>query len=340
MKTLTVEDIRATLREKIPEGLVVAEHNEFGHFYRHTKANQLFPSVTTKGSILDAPHLKKWAARKAAEHMVEKILENPKLYTSRESLEELAKAATLVHQDQFEEAGDIGGQTHKVIERYLEYWMTNEARPADIKMFMAHGTEEWDNRVFAGARSAELFCKEFYVKPIASEMLVASLRYRFAGTLDSLMMVLDIKQKGNRLCEDQMSIEGTTGREHDFIANSTSNPNKVACLHCGLKGEYVFAIVDWKTSNSIDKVEYAMQTAAYWQAFYEMTGLRPKKIYIVRLDKKFAKYDVSVLTHRSNAFKAFFHTTKIYDWLNDGTPKLMSASPKERVSLDSMLDPI
>jgi len=35
-----------------------------------------------------------------------------------------------------------------------------------------------------------------------------------------------------------------------------------------------------------------MQVSAYWWAFFEMTGLRPKHIYIVRLDKDKAKYEV------------------------------------------------
>ena len=195
-------------------------------------------------------------------------------------------------------------------------------RPDDIRRFIT-GDLCNDHRIYAIARSAEMFCKEWCVIPIASEMKIASVKYKFAGTLDGLMMVLNIVEKSNN-----------SACEHDFLHLSKSNPLKVKCLHCNLTGEYIFSVVDWKTSNSIDKVEYAMQTAAYWQAIYEMTGLKPKKIYIVRLDKTVAKYEVRVLTNRSEAFKAFVLATKLYDWLENGEEKLLLASPKERISLD------
>lgn len=340
MASLSIQQIRDILRDKIPEKTVVAEHTESGHFYRHVPTNQLFASVTTKGSILDAPHLKKWAARLAVDHLAQVLLAPGRIsIPSSEELDKLKHEAVLVHQDQFQEAGGVGTLAHGVIEDYLKEWIATDTRPADIRAFVTE--ESKDDRAIAAARSAELFCKQFHVRPVATEMKVASTKHRFAGTLDSLMMVLRVTDKGNNLCEEQLNFDGMPGRAHDFLQTSTSNPNKVKCMNCNLAGEYEFSIVDWKTSNSVDKVEYAMQTSAYWQALYEMTGLKPKRIYVVRLDKKMAKYDVVVLTNRAAAFKAFTHTAKIYEWLNDGVPKLMAANPKERVSLNSLVaDPL
>lgn len=338
---LNVQQIKDILKEKIPEGLIVAQHNERGHFYRYTPTGAVFPSVTTKCNILDAPHLKVWSARLAVEHFAAHFSES-------RDIEKLKHEAILVHQDQFKEAGDIGTRGHDVIDEYLKQWMRDGKRPSDIRDVvrdMIHknvdGDKYDDPRVFAIARSAELFCYEWNVIPLASEMRVASLRHKFAGTLDALMMVLHVKQKGDDSCEKQMAFDGSTGRDHDFLQTSTSRPNNVRCLNCGLTGEYEFALVDWKTSNSIDKVEYAMQTSTYWQGLFETAGLRTKRIYIVRLDKTKAKYEVRVLTNRSAAFRAFLQTSKVYDWLNDGHEKLVLANPRERVSLDDLqLDPL
>ena len=329
---LSALQIRDILREKIPANLVVAEHTETGHFYRHTPSNQLFASVTTKSGILDAPHLKKWAAKLAVEHLIQKIQLLPVENRTLPNMVSYQAEAILVHQDQFEEAGDVGTRGHKVVEDYLLQWMKTGVRPLDIRKFIT----ENDPRLYAISRSAEMFCKDFHVIPIVSEMFVCSPRYKFAGTLDSLMMVLNVKEKGDDSCARQLNIEGGQGREHELWQASTSNPNKVRCVHCGLSGEYEFAIVDWKTSNSIDKVEYAMQVSAYWQALFEMTGLRPKRMYIVRLDKSQAKYEVRTIVNRSASFKAFVNTAKVYDWLNDGAEKLVSINKKERVSIGDL----
>lgn len=323
MANLSAKVIKDILRDKIPDGLVVAEHNEFGHFYRERTTNQLFGSVTAKCGILEKPALKRWAANLAAEHVIASIIKNPSMSVA--DLEKVKTEAVLAHNDLFNDAGDTGNRGHKIIEEYLQVWMDSGVRPSDIRSFV----HDEDARVFAIARSAELFCKEYNVIPIASELLVASLKYKFAGTLDSLMMILNVNRKGENGCV------------HDFLQGSKRNVNKVVCMYCGLAGEYEFALVDWKSSNSIDKVEYAMQVSAYRQALFEMTGLQPKRMYIVRLDKNQAKYEVRAIMHYRAAFRAFVHAAKIYDWLNDGTEKLVSANLRERILLEDLqLNPL
>lgn len=330
MKTLTAQEIQAVLREKIPPGLIVPEHTATAHFYRHTPTEQRFASVTTKGGILDAPHLKKWAAGLAADYVLERV---PELYEGTiEVYDNIRKAAINAHQTIFEDAGDIGTIGHGFVDEYLQEWMQTGVKPADILKFVKHE----DARTFAIARSAELFMQKWRVMPIASELLVASLKYKFAGTLDALMMVTRVTEPGNGNCEEQMTIDNKPA-EHDYWSVSVSKPHKLRCMNCGQKAEEEFALVDWKTSNSIDKVEYAMQTSAYWQGIYELTGLKPKNIYIVRLDKKMAKFEVRKVVNRSAAFRGFTYCVKLYDWLNDGQDKLISMDQRERVSLASML---
>lgn len=276
----TVSRIRTTIAERIPENLIVPQHDEYGHKYRHTPTNQVFSSVTTKTSILDNERLKRWAARVGVEY----IDRNWDVINACSRLEREAhfKAATLAHEDELKDAGDIGTQGHGVVERYLNRWIETGERPDDIRRFILGQ----DARLWAIARSAEKFCIDFDVIPIVSELRVCSLKHKFAGTLDSLMLV----RKGDK---------------------------------------YIFAIVDWKTSNSVDKPEYAMQVAAYWQAFYEMTGLRPSELIIVQLDKDKMKYNCVRVVDRPKSFRAFKQVSNVYDFINDGVTKLYPFTPKK-----------
>lgn len=332
MKYQSVEEIQQILKEKIPSGLIVADHTETAHFYKHTPTGQRFASVTTKSGILDSPHLKKWAAGLAADFVLERV---PELYEGTDEVyDDIRKAAIMRHQTIFEDAGDIGTVGHGFVDQFLQVWLDTGVRPKDIVSFVDHE----DPRAFAIARSAELFMDEWEVRPIASELLVASLKHKFAGTLDALMEVARVTEKGNMDCMNQATIDGSKPT-HQYYELSKSSPGKLKCFNCGRKIEREFALVDWKTSNSIDKVGYAMQTCAYWYAIKELTGLAPKNIYIVRLDKKMARYEVRKVLARASAFRAFVNTTKIFDWLNDGIDKLEDVNARQRISLD-VFEPI
>ena len=312
---LSVAEIQKVIAEKIPDGLVVPEHDESGHHYRHVTTNLLLDSVTTKSSgILEAPHLKKWAAKLAVEH----IIENAHTVTNLEMLKE---SAILVHQDQFEDAGGIGTLGHKVIENYLDDWILTAEKPkADITTYI----KDNDARLFAIARSAEMFFYDFNFVPIASELFVASVKHKYAGTLDGLGLVM--MPQGD--CP-----KNHEGREHNWVNASSKNPYNKMCWFCDKKANYEFALIDFKTSNQIDKPEYAMQVSAYWTALKEMTGLKPSTLLIIRLDKKQAKYEVMKVVDRVSAFDAFKHIASVYDWLKSPAKRVVTVTPKEIISL-------
>lgn len=328
MKKKTVEEIRQILSEKIPKGIVTSEHTADSHFYRHNPSGNLYSSVTARCGILEAPHLKKWAAKLAVEFIIEKVGSGT---VDKARLEELKKPAIFAHQDAFESAGDVGTRGHAVIEDYLNEWMITGTRPSDIRKFIKD-TDKQDYRVFAIARSAEQFCIEYGAIPIASEMKIASVKHGYAGTLDSLMMISKVTKVGNGSCRGRKDMFGIPCG-CDYWRESNTDWTKLMCQQCGQKAEYVFSIVDWKTSNSIDKVEYAMQTAAYWEALKEMTGLRAKEIYVVRIDKDKAKYEVMRLADRSSAFKAFKHLSWVHGWLENGKDKMLDDRPKENIRI-------
>lgn len=274
----SVAEIQAIIAEKIPDGLIVPRHDSEGHKYEYTPSGIVYPSVTTRLEVVNNPHLKRWAARIAIEYIDRNWDIVP------QNREAHYKAATLAHEDELKDAGGIGTQGHQVIEDYMRVWLKSGVRPADIRTFI-YGE---DSRLWAITRSCEQFLTDFEVIPIASELLVASVKYGFAGTLDSLLMV----KKGDK---------------------------------------YVFAIGDWKSSNDIHKHEYAMQVAAYYRALFELTGLRPEELLIVRLDKERMKYEVLRVTDRPAAFRAFMHASKLYDYMNGTKSTLYPFNAKKEV---------
>jgi hypothetical protein len=96
---------------------------------------------------------------------------------------------------------------------------------------------------------------------------------------------------------------------------------------------YKFALIDWKTSNSLNKSSYIMQVSAYQEALREMTGLKPEELIIIRLDKHQAKYDAIKIIDPKSALKSFLSIARVYDWLNTQKVKMVSCNPKEIISL-------
>lgn len=319
---MQAEEIKAVLRDRLPLHPILAEHDERGHWYRYLNNGQLYPSVTGILSVLaGSDNLKKWAARLAVEHY-----EKHWRYGMKEDERELLrKASILAHQDAFEDAGHVGNFGHDIVENYLKDWMKTGERPIDIRTYVGHE----DSRRWAIARSAEMFCKDFFIEPIASELLVASPKYGFAGTLDSLMMVAKTLTK---------SKDPNCG--HHFISSSTKNPNRRMCAtlggQCGMEIEMELVLVDFKTSNSIDKEEYAVQVSAYAAALKEMVGIKVKHLMILRLDKEKAKYEMLRVEHPSEAFRAFKACNKIYGWKTNRKEKLNRWVEKQTIKIGSV----
>ncbi len=312
---MTAQQIREIIAEKIKEGDVIPCHNERGHRYKYTPTGAVNYSVTTKNSILDSPHIKAWAAGLAAEHIDrnwQSVCQNKGVS------DELRKAAVMAHNDVFEDAGQIGTLGHEVAERYMIQWMETGIRPENIIPFIIGE----DVRLYAIARSFEQFCIDFDIEPIASELLVINEKEKYGGTLDALMFVTKIIEKGDGSCSSEV---------HDWWETSSG---KKRCGKCRAKGKKIFALVDIKTSNQANKPEYAMQVSAYWYALAKMTGLRPTEILILQLDKKKMKYNVMRILNKSKAYSAFKYVAKVFDWLEDGQSKIVPYKVKQQVFLD------
>lgn len=83
------------------------------------------------------------------------------------------------------------------------------------------------------------------------------------------------------------------------------------------------AVLDWKSSNAVDKINYPLQVAAYIKFFEEMTGLKIKVAKIVHLSKDYDKFDLWNILKINAAYKAFKHLCAIYDWMNSRDEKIV-----------------
>lgn len=328
-KRLTPEELRALVAEKIPAGMVVAEHTESEHWYRHTPSGVLLPSVTTIAGLIQSPHLKRWAATVAIDY-----LEERSHYIGEDGIPaDLRKAAVLAHEGVFEDAGDIGTQGHDVIERYLRAWISSGERPgAPIDTFI---TGE-DHRLWAISGSAMKFMDKYQAIPIATEMKIAYVPPKnpqsgYGGTLDALMYLAFPEKEG------QKPLPGTGEHVHE-VMQIGSHWDRLECISCGAKWQYRFTLVDWKTSNSVnDKDEYVMQTSAYWKALKALIGIAPERIVIVRLDKAIAKYEPLEVIKPAQAFTAFSHLKHVYDYAKQKREtKSLALERKSLVSVDQL----
>lgn len=80
-------------------------------------------------------------------------------------------------------------------------------------------------------------------------------------------------------------------------------------------------LVDFKTSNAIDKINYSMQVAAYLYFFKYMTKLPLTRAKIIHLSKESDKFEVYNVKNISTAWKAFKCICGVYDWIYDRKEK-------------------
>lgn len=175
------QKIKNIIEEKVV-GVWEAAHDERGHHYRHYPTGILVDSVTTK-LIADKPHLLKWAIKKGIEWLETNDRFSKLATPERNQFMIGAQEAYTEFRDQ---AGSVGSLAHTVIENYINYRIERGVWPEDIRKGFKEGA---DPRAIASARSVEAIIRKLDIVPIASEILVGSIKHKIAGTLDLLALV-------------------------------------------------------------------------------------------------------------------------------------------------------
>ena len=201
---MTPKQINKIINEKV-RGVWVAAHDERGHHYRFRDSDIVVDSVTTK-IVIEKPHLVPWAAEIAVRYFIANLnMYDPKDETTTESIIKAAKYAWRGNRD---DAGNVGTMAHQVVENYVNRWIKSGDRRPDITQFILDEVKN-EPRVYAAARSMERFFVENKgIVPVASELLVGSVKERIAGTLDLLALwgkelwLLDLKTSNSALHDD------------------------------------------------------------------------------------------------------------------------------------------
>lgn len=251
--------LRQRILTALPEGLVVAEHTEDGHFYRVNdgKGNPLYPSVTGKLQVLKDEGLANWKMGQALEY----VFKHFKNFNDANIMEHL-DSAERVPADLFHDAGDLGTIVHDAREAIYLKWIETGVRPVDFPSFVPDDRK--DIRAESCLAALEKFCIENSYVPIATEMMVYSHKWETAGTLDDLGLMHVEMRKGDPSCR------------HEIFADMKRNIDR--CGKCEAKWKWAFCLLDLKTSNRF-KDHYFFQVSMYYAMLRALTGLRPDSRY-------------------------------------------------------------
>lgn len=177
-----VDRIRQIIKEFCND-VWTAEHDSFGHHYRHQSTRILVDSVTTQ-HVVDKPHLVKWGAKVALQKMLGYMASGsltPDKVTEAD-IEDFARTYETIR----DTAGALGTTAHDLLEVYVNRWIDVGAPPTEQSIMSEH--PEADFRSIAAFRSGVRALRENPVLPVASEVLVGSHKEKMAGSLDLLVL--------------------------------------------------------------------------------------------------------------------------------------------------------
>lgn len=311
--------IRGQILSALPPGFVIPRHNENSHWYeideasrkgfirrfyedgytlpvktpdeQHAKTsgivmtNPVYPSVTAKLQVLKDEGLANFKMNRALEY----IFAHFKEFNDENIMEHLGLAER-VPADLFTEAGDIGTAVHDTRQAIFDEWIRTGKRPTNYPSFVP--PEKEDVRVTSCLAALEKFVNDYNYRPVVCEMLVYSHQHKVAGTLDDLGLMRILMRPGRdehgQIIEcDHTNDSPTDGPQSCVIEDPNRNVER--CIKCGAKWKTVLALVDLKTSNRF-KDHYFFQVGMYFDMFRKLTGIKPEKLYIVKLSKEDRMY--------------------------------------------------
>jgi hypothetical protein len=302
------------------DGRVVPRHTETQHFYQDVEDGQTYASVTTKTSLLSRAYYKQMAADKAVDH-IQSVMMSPDYNV--DNIAETFAYAREAHVHDLRRAGTWGTHGHDLVDGYVKQWIETGVRPADITAFK---TAETSNEGICAGLGAVQFFDTRTMFPIVSEKKVLSKKHGYAGTLDSLFLIGEVYKER----------VGNPNHEHVWMEKGK---DKIACAYCGRQEQLIPTLCDWKTSNQIfgigpmAKFDYALQVMAYDMALYEMTKVRCKRQWIIRLDKTKPFFEIGVIADPKSAAKAFLAINEVSAFARRTTPPLEPLNKKTVITL-------
>lgn len=312
---LTIPYIQAKIAAALPNGKVIARHNERGHFYEVIEivdkngdfkalTGPIYPSVTGKLQILKDESLINYKKNQVIQYffqhfsrIVTEVVEGRR---SKDEiiLDELEKAER-VPEDVLADASDIGTQIHDTRQRIFERWIKTGVRPAQFTDFI--DPLQNDIRLKSAIRALQKFCEQYRYEPVATELFVYSHKLKVAGTLDDLG-VMDFEVR-----------KGST--EFDHLHEMMGDK----CWLCDRKVKRFFVLMDLKSSNQF-KPHYWFQVALYWEMIRKLIGVKPEKCLILKLSKEDGTFKIEELRYLGKLVdfaKAMLKTNDALDFIKE-----------------------
>lgn len=293
-----INDIAAKLREQIfnalPAGSVIPRHTDTGHFYEVPRIGKTYGSVTGKLAVLKDEGLMNYKMNRAIDY----VFGNFKKFNDDnilEHLEEASKASGKILVD----AGDIGTDIHEYRERYYSDWIRTGVRPPDIQTYITPGKH--DIRAVSALAALEKFVIDNHYVPIVTELLVYDEEFALAGTLDDIGLMREEIVPPKPDCDHSLIFNPKTMIGH--------------CLKCEYKYKMILVLKDLKTSNQF-KDHYFFQVALYYRMFKKLTGLKPKKSFILKISKTDRTYKIEELYNINRLVQYSKHMLKTNEALD------------------------
>lgn len=270
-----IHEVRDAIDKALPPGSVVPRHTDEGHFYG-VPNGKVYPSVTGIIGYVKDPSIQQFdmneALRYVEAHLSEVVVNGEiDLFKAMDLLHEAKKAPKGILMD----AADIGTKIHDRREKYYQDWIDTDTRPDIVNYY---DVNQDDVRLVSAMRALGKFCDEHEYIPIRCEMLVYSDKYEIAGTLDDLGMVNTITRVGKKDCQHNLWYDGYNTR----------------CDKCDLKRTWQVCLTDLKSSNQF-KDSYFLQVALYQMMFVDLTGIKPKRNFILKTSKTDGRYSIEEL---------------------------------------------
>lgn len=286
-----ISNLRAKIAARTKELGIEPAHDSTGHWYRYQ--NQLYPSVTSKLSILKDQGLMNWKMNRALEYLENYLGTDLRRGTivDESNFQTAIRQAKIAPQLEFEGAGDIGKAVHRWREMWFDAWiyfrvnkmepvLTNDPRP----------------EVIASCKAIENCITKLQAQPLACELYLADEKLKLGGTLDDIWAV-----------------------PHTELIN-TNDENLPEPLKRGkkIKTTWEVWLVDLKTSNIGNKNSYYMQVATYWAMFRKLYKIKIDKVFILHTSKtRFGDYELIPLKYPKRYFQMAKSTYKLYDDLEE-----------------------
>lgn len=277
------------------------------HFYQVTMKDgtqEVYPGVTGKLSIINKPALVPWAANQGIARAVAATI----VLLGGAKAEETEKTATAIAnliKDAKKKAGS-GKPWAKELAWLLNAQFVLKKKTAKLDLAVLASIIEAaaqapdqvkEAAADVGTRAHAYFDKVVKGEPFKVEEVEADIRTPVAAFLDWL------KTSGIQMVMGDTkvaSLKDKFGGSLDAL---------------GWKdGSYI--LLDWKTSNGIYD-EYALQVAAYAQAFEETFGVRISEAHIVRFGKTTPDFEHKRLANLTVSYGAFDHASQLQSMLKD-----------------------